>query len=76
MRGMGRVFQRGNVWWIDYHHKGQKIRETSERESGITSMTIGKVTITSEDARNISKSLKAMDKGKVQPPKAEQGATV
>lgn len=29
MRGMGRVFQRGSVWWVDYHHSGQKIRETS-----------------------------------------------
>lgn len=63
---------------LDVGRKQGKLFESepAERESGITSMTIGNVTITSEDARSISKSLKAMDKGKVQPPKAEQGATV
>src|SRR5574341_451068 len=33
MRGMGRVFKRGSVWWIGYYHRGKEIRESSESES-------------------------------------------
>ncbi|MBI3932403.1 MAG: site-specific integrase [Acidobacteria bacterium] len=28
-RGMGRVYQRGGVWWIAYYHDGRKHRESS-----------------------------------------------
>jgi integrase len=28
--GTGRVYQRGNVWWIQYGHRGQDIRESSK----------------------------------------------
>lgn len=27
--GMGRVFQRGRVWWIDYSYRGRRVRESS-----------------------------------------------
>lgn len=27
--GAGRVYKRGNVWWIDYHHRGERYRESS-----------------------------------------------
>jgi integrase len=26
--GTGRVYQRGNVWWIQYRHRGKRIRES------------------------------------------------
>src|SRR5262245_31951159 len=29
MRGNGRVFQRGAVWWVSYYHRGKELRETS-----------------------------------------------
>lgn len=29
MRGMGRIFQRGRIWWIAYYHRGHEIRESS-----------------------------------------------
>jgi integrase len=38
MRGAGRIFQRGDVYWIAYYHRGREIREsaktTSERKAG------------------------------------------
>jgi integrase len=35
MRGQGRLFRRGRVYWIAYYHRGEEIRESagSERES-------------------------------------------
>jgi integrase len=33
MRGVGRVFQRGSVWWIAFYHRGREIRQSSESES-------------------------------------------
>ncbi|MDH3444438.1 MAG: site-specific integrase, partial [Deltaproteobacteria bacterium] len=33
MRGLGRVFKRGAVWWIAYYHRGEEHRESSESES-------------------------------------------
>lgn len=35
MRGMGRVYQRGPIWWIAYYFNGEQKRESSnsERES-------------------------------------------
>lgn len=29
MRGLGNVYQRGQVWWVAYHHGGRKYRESS-----------------------------------------------
>ena len=38
LRGMGRVFQRGKVWWIAYCHNGKEVREStrSEKDSAAT----------------------------------------
>src|SRR5262249_3207340 len=33
MRGLGRLFKRGSVWWIAYYHRGTEYRESSESES-------------------------------------------
>jgi integrase len=33
MRGMGRVFKRGTVYWIAYYHRGKEYRESSESEN-------------------------------------------
>jgi hypothetical protein len=35
MRGMGRVFRRGDIYWIAYSHRGKEYRESSRstRES-------------------------------------------
>lgn len=33
MRGMGRVFKRGPVYWIAYYHRGKEYRESSESEN-------------------------------------------
>jgi hypothetical protein len=35
MRGMGRIYQRGPIWWIAYYFNGEQKRESSnsERES-------------------------------------------
>lgn len=33
MRGVGRVFQRGSVWWIAFYHHGREIRQSSQCES-------------------------------------------
>jgi integrase len=32
MRGMGRVFKRGSVYWIAYSHRGKEYRESSQSE--------------------------------------------
>ena len=32
MRGFGRVFERGSVWWIEYYHRGKEYRESSESD--------------------------------------------
>jgi hypothetical protein len=28
--GRGRIFQRGETWWIDYSFRGKRYRESSE----------------------------------------------
>src|SRR6266851_8985734 len=33
MRGMGRVFKRGTVYWVAYYHRGKEDRESSESEN-------------------------------------------
>ena len=33
MRGLGRLFKRGSVWWIAYYHRGKEYRESSDSES-------------------------------------------
>ena len=33
MRGLGRTFRRGSVWWISYYHGGKEYRESSQSES-------------------------------------------
>jgi integrase len=33
LRGMGRVFQRGRVWWISFYHHGKEIRESGETDN-------------------------------------------
>ena len=33
MRGLGRIFKRGSVYWISYYHRGNEYRESSESES-------------------------------------------
>src|SRR5690349_937538 len=33
MRGLGRIFQRGSVWWIAFSHRGREIRESSHSET-------------------------------------------
>jgi hypothetical protein len=33
MRGLGRTFRRGSVWWISYYHRGKEYRESSQSES-------------------------------------------
>jgi integrase len=41
MRGDGRIYQRGDIWWVCYSHHGQKVRESSKgfvyRANGIPS---------------------------------------
>src|SRR5262245_7368152 len=32
-RGMGRIFRRGGVWWIQYSFRGQQHRESSKSTS-------------------------------------------
>src|SRR5206468_3437360 len=29
-RGLGRIYRRGEVWWIQYHHRGKLYRESSD----------------------------------------------
>src|SRR5215831_14862168 len=33
MRGLGRIFKRGSMYWIAYYHRGKEYRESSESES-------------------------------------------
>ena len=33
MRGMGRIFKRGSVYWVAYYHRGKEHRESSHSES-------------------------------------------
>jgi integrase len=33
MRGLGRIFKRGSVYWIAYYHRGKEYRESSESEN-------------------------------------------
>ena len=37
MKGMGRVFKRGSVYRIGYHHRGKEYRESSESDNEIGS---------------------------------------
>jgi integrase len=39
MKGMGRIFKRGEVWWIGYSHRGKEYRE-STRASGSKGETL------------------------------------
>ena len=32
MRGLGRIFKRGPVWWIAYYHRGEELRESSQSD--------------------------------------------
>src|SRR5262245_27594978 len=32
-RGMGRVFKRGQIWWISFYHHGKEVRESSKSEN-------------------------------------------
>jgi len=36
MRGMGRIFKRGSVYWIAYYHRGKEYRESSESDNEST----------------------------------------
>jgi len=33
MRGMGRIFKRGSVYWVAYYHRGEEHRESSGSEN-------------------------------------------
>ena len=33
MRGMGRTFKRGSVYWVAYYHRGEEYRESSGSEN-------------------------------------------
>jgi hypothetical protein len=33
MRGMGRIFKRGSIYWIAYNHRGKEHREISNSET-------------------------------------------
>jgi integrase len=33
MRGLGRIFKRGSVYWIAYYHRGKEYRESCESEN-------------------------------------------
>jgi hypothetical protein len=33
IRGMGRIFKRGPIYWIAYYHRGKEFRESSYSES-------------------------------------------
>jgi hypothetical protein len=35
IRGMGRVFKRGSVYWIAYSHRNQEYRESAYSESEV-----------------------------------------
>jgi integrase len=30
MRGDGRIYRRGAIWWVEYWHRGEQVRETSK----------------------------------------------
>jgi integrase len=30
MRGDGRIYQRGPIWWVEYWHRGEQVRESSK----------------------------------------------
>jgi integrase len=32
MRGLGRIFKRGSIWWVAYWHRGEEIRESSNSD--------------------------------------------
>ena len=32
MNGVGRVFQRGQIWWIGFYHRGREIRQSAHSE--------------------------------------------
>jgi Phage integrase, N-terminal SAM-like domain len=40
LRGMGRVFRRGSVWWIAYNHRGKEYREPARDEKNRSKETI------------------------------------
>src|SRR5690348_8085289 len=32
MRGLGRIFKRGSIWWVAYYHRGKEFRESTESD--------------------------------------------
>jgi integrase len=38
-RGMGRVFRRGEHWWIAYFHRGREVRESVHKAIGLNTET-------------------------------------
>jgi len=35
MKGVGRIFKRGRIWWFAFYHRGKECRESSESESEV-----------------------------------------
>jgi integrase len=33
MRGLGRIFKRGDIWWVSYHHRGKEYRESARSQN-------------------------------------------
>ena len=32
MKGTGRIYKRGNIWWVDYSYRGKRYRGSSESD--------------------------------------------
>jgi integrase len=60
MRGIGRIYRRGNIWWIYYHHRGKAYRESSNSESESTARAL------------LKKRIGEIGKGKLIGPKEER----
>ncbi len=60
IRGLGRLYRRGPVWWIQYSHRGRRVRESSRS------------TVRSDAARLLKKRMAEIGHGRLLGPNAER----
>jgi hypothetical protein len=54
MRGTGRVFRRGRLWWIAYSRHGNEYRESSRSESESDACALLKLRLGAPDRKSVT----------------------
>ena len=64
MKGMGRIFKRGEVWWVAYSHRGHEYRESTKTTGTKGETLAGKL---------LKKRIGEIGRGRLIGPNEEQG---